>query len=70
MPLYEYACHGCGRRFEAYVRSWNEAVACPACQGGVVEKQVSTFAFASGPGAAAAPSGGAGCCGRGGCGCH
>jgi putative FmdB family regulatory protein len=67
MPLYEYVCSACSRRFEAYVRSWSEAVACPACRSGSVEKQVSTFAFAG----ASQSGGGGGCgCGRGGCGCH
>ena len=68
MPLYEYVCASCGK-FESYVRSWGEEVACPTCQGREVEKQLSTFAFT---GAAAGTSGatGGGCgCGRGGCGC-
>jgi len=71
MPLYEYVCASCGK-FERYVRSWGEEVACPRCQGREVEKQLSTFAFAgTGGGAAAAEGGGGGgCgCGRGGCGC-
>ena len=67
MPVYEYVCQQCERRFERYVRSWGEGVACPFCQGERVEKQLSTFAMAG-----LAPSGGGGgCgCGRGGCGCH
>jgi putative FmdB family regulatory protein len=69
MPLYEYVCASCEGRFERYVRSWNEEVTCPACQGREVEKQLSTFAFAGGGGAAAASSGGGCGCGRGGCGC-
>lgn len=69
MPLYEYACRGCGAAFEAYLRSWAEPVACPACQGTSVEKQLSRFAF-TGQGDGSASSAGGGCgCGRGGCGC-
>jgi putative FmdB family regulatory protein len=67
MPLYEYVCASCAGRFERYVRSFGEVVACPRCDGTDVEKQLSTFAFAGGAGGA---SGGGGCgCGRGGCGC-
>jgi putative FmdB family regulatory protein len=68
MPLYEYVCASCAGKFELYVRSFGEAVTCPACAGSDVEKQLSTFAFAGGPSGASV--GGAGCgCGRGGCGC-
>ena len=71
MPLYEYVCASCAGKFERYVRSWSEAVACPRCQGTDVEKQLSTFAFAAGGGGAASAGAGGGCgCGRGGCGCH
>ena len=67
MPVYEYVCLQCGKGFERYVRAFGEAVSCPSCASGRVEKQLSTFAMAGGaPGAA---RGGGGCCG-GGCGCH
>jgi putative FmdB family regulatory protein len=66
MPLYEYRCRGCEETFETYVRAWGEAVTCPRCRSGEVEKLLSTFAFA-GSGEPAS-SGGCGC-GRGGCGC-
>jgi putative FmdB family regulatory protein len=70
MPLYEYVCASCSGKFERYVRSFGEEVACPACAGTDVEKQLSTFAFAAG-GAGPSPSSGGGgaCCGGGGCGC-
>jgi putative FmdB family regulatory protein len=69
MPLYEYVCGACDERFERYVRSWSEGVACPFCASADVVKQLSTFAFATGDGGFVA-SGGGGCgCGRGGCGC-
>ena len=67
MPLYEYECQGCQRRFERYQRAWNEPVRCPSCDSAEVEKQLSRFAM----GATALSGGGGGCgCGRGGCGCH
>ena len=65
MPVYEFLCLQCQRRFERYVRTFGEAVTCPGCSGSRVEKQLSTFAMA---GAQPAARGG-GCCG-GGCGCH
>ena len=71
MPLYEYLCPGCGRRFEALARSWSDASSCPGCGNAEVERQLSTFAMAGGgmksTPAMARPVGG-GCCG-GGCGC-
>jgi putative FmdB family regulatory protein len=69
MPLYEYVCAACEKKFERYVRAWGDAVACPRCESPEVEKQLSRFASgASGHDAGRAPSGGGGCCG-GGCGC-
>jgi len=72
MPLYEYSCRGCGRRFEVLQRVGADArdVACPACGGREVAKQLSTFAStvagsgASGPMPCGAPS--ASACGSGG----
>jgi putative FmdB family regulatory protein len=63
MPVYEYVCRACGRRFERYVRTFTEQVACPQCAG-EVEKQLSTFAMAG----TSSGGGGGACCG-GGCGC-
>jgi putative FmdB family regulatory protein len=74
MPIYEYACSGCGHRFEKLVRRFAEAVACPACESGAVDKQLSVFAVgASGSRAepaGCAPGGGCGAaaCGGGACG--
>ena len=65
MPVYEYLCRQCGRAFECYVRTFNEAISCPHCAGGEVEKQLSTFAMAG-----SSTGGGGACCGRGGCACH
>jgi len=79
VPLYEYACPGCGERFEKLVRRFGDAVSCPSCARTDVEKQLSVFAVATaapappfagcGPGACSLGGGGeAGPCGRGGCG--
>jgi putative FmdB family regulatory protein len=72
VPLYEYVCADCDEKFERYVRAWGEAVSCPGCESGSVEKQLSRFAMSAGPGSGSetAPPRGAGgsCCG-GGCGC-
>jgi len=57
MPLFEYRCAACGKRFEVLMR---RAVtpACPACGSESVEKQLSAFAVgAASPARAAAPSG-------------
>jgi putative FmdB family regulatory protein len=75
MPLYEYVCRDCARRFERLVRAFNEPTSCPDCQSASVDRQLSTFAMTTGGGSArdAAPalaSGGGGCCGGGGCGCR
>ena len=82
MPLYEYLCRGCGTGFEALVRRFDEAVACPSCESAAVEKQLSVFAVGTttpafegcGPGACGAgpcgpmDRGGTGPCGGGACG--
>jgi putative FmdB family regulatory protein len=72
MPIYEYACVDCETHFEKLVRD-AAPVACPACQGGRVNRLLSLVAVGAGHGAAAAASpmsgGGGGCCG-GGCGCR
>jgi putative FmdB family regulatory protein len=46
VPLYEYRCATCGRRFEVLQRvgQGSEGVACPECGLADVEKEFSTFA--------------------------
>jgi putative FmdB family regulatory protein len=61
MPLFEYECRGCGRRFE-YLTRHGESPHCPACNGQELEKQLSVFAV-SAPSASPAPIA-AGACGR------
>ena len=43
MPIHEYLCRGCAKRFEALVLGARKAV-CPACSGTDLEKQFSVFA--------------------------
>jgi len=69
MPIYEYACPGCGARFEKLVRRFGEAVSCPTCASAEVEKQLSVFAVASSAPAPASSGCGARACGPGAGGC-
>ena len=41
MPIFEYACLGCGRHFEAFVTA-DRSPACPACEGSDLQKLLST----------------------------
>ena len=47
MPLYEYRCRKCSRRFETLVFG-NEKPSCPKCHGNDLEKLWSAFAVAGG----------------------
>jgi putative FmdB family regulatory protein len=69
MPIYEYACPGCGNRFEKLVRRFGEAVSCPTCQSPDVEKQLSVFAVSASAPSPAFPPCGAPACGAGDGGC-
>jgi putative FmdB family regulatory protein len=81
MPLYEYRCPACQGRFEIiqHLGTLAAETVCPACGAQHVERQLSTFAVASGSmgggsGASAKSAGesfagcGGGQCGGGGCG--
>ena len=74
MPIYEYRCTDCSHAFEKLMRRWSDATSCPACASTLVEKQISTFAVSTAPGASTttgcAPAGGCGApaCGGGSCG--
>jgi putative FmdB family regulatory protein len=67
MPLYEYRCTRCDRRFEQLQAMGAGAsdVACPACGAGEAERLLSTFAAAVGGSSASsgAPSFEGGGCG-------
>lgn len=78
MPIYEYTCSACGKRFDALV-SADEKVSCEACGSARVKKGFSSFAVHGGPtrGTKSASPVCAGSCeggfGRGACGsgmCH
>jgi putative FmdB family regulatory protein len=62
MPLFEYACRDCGRRFEQVVFGQARPV-CPSCESRSVSKLLSVFAVGS-----AEPSGGREAGAPGGCG--
>ncbi len=49
MPLFEYRCSDCGKRFEDLQVGpcQEEKVKCPSCGSENVEKQVSSFATSS-----------------------
>ncbi|MBQ3834452.1 MAG: zinc ribbon domain-containing protein [Elusimicrobia bacterium] len=65
MPLFEFICKKCGKKFEKLVFSTdNEKLKCPECNSEDVEKQFSTFSANS---SGSAKSGGHHCCN--GC-CH
>ena len=75
MPIYEYICDSCGKRYERIVLSREQAVACPHCSSRRKTLQLSVFsAPAKSNGSAAVDAGAAGpgaCgCGAGGCGCN
>jgi putative FmdB family regulatory protein len=56
MPIFEYRCGACARRFEALLSHRDEAPpCCPKCGSPRVEKMLSTFAVTRG-GAPASPS--------------
>lgn len=60
MPIYEYLCLNCQKRFEVLVNMKNEAkVLCPDCQSDRVKRRVSAFGI--GGGVSRIKSGGNGC---------
>jgi putative FmdB family regulatory protein len=64
MPIFEYICKECDRRFEALVMG-SQKPACPHCHGKKLEQQLSVFAVAGGSSKSesATPSGACGSCG-------
>ena len=47
MPIYEYVCKQCDKRFEQLVRA-STTVECPSCKSTSLEKQLSVFAMGTG----------------------
>ncbi|HEU4402153.1 MAG TPA: zinc ribbon domain-containing protein [Candidatus Polarisedimenticolia bacterium] len=60
MPIFEYVCRDCSRRFEQIVMG-STRPACPACESEDLEKQLSVFAVSTRGGGV--PGEGAGACG-------
>jgi putative FmdB family regulatory protein len=63
MPIYEYACKGCGREFETLVRA-STTPDCPSCHSTDLEKKLSVFSTATPAADAAASFGPCGTCGH------
>lgn len=53
MPIYEYACGGCGEQFELLVRA-GDVPLCPSCGGADLERQLSAFGVKTAAGSKAA----------------
>ena len=75
MPIYEYRCEACDRRFEVLTSfaERDRSHTCPSCESSQTRVLVSSFAAIGGEGEFTstlpmAPARGGGCCG-GGCGC-
>ena len=67
MPVYEYTCKKCDKRFDQLVRSMSTDVRppCPACGSDQTAKALSVFAVAADAGGRSSPAGGdAPMCGR------
>jgi putative FmdB family regulatory protein len=47
MPIYEYKCNDCGKKFEAIILPQSPAPECPHCHGRKLEQLLSAFAVNS-----------------------
>ena len=64
MPIYEYACHGCGHEFETLVRT-GTVPECPSCSSTDLGKKLSVFATAGSTAElGSVPAGPCGSCGH------
>ena len=74
MPIYEFACEKCKKRFEQLVRPGTAKVPCPACKSSKVKRRFSTFGIGGGGSNGGASGSGKSSCSRGSCsgckGCH
>lgn len=52
MPMYEYICNECGRRFEQFTwsSSSDDEILCPACGAANARKVMSAFGVGRSPG--------------------
>ncbi len=46
MPIYEFRCRKCEKRFEELVQTQDEVVTCPQCHSGEILRLVSLTSFA------------------------
>jgi putative FmdB family regulatory protein len=67
MPTYEYLCGKCKNRFEVFVRTDRQKVACAKCGGKKVTKQYTVFGLNLGAAPDRGMSGPLCSCGQGGC---
>ena len=62
MPIYEYECLDCGRRFEKLLLKLDAQISCPDCGGRNAAKRPSLFSSPGGKKAADFASSGSGSC--------
>jgi putative FmdB family regulatory protein len=55
MPIFEYICKDCRKRFEALIYGTKEPQ-CPLCHGTNLDQQISTFSVGAGRGSSAESS--------------
>ncbi|MDD5347158.1 MAG: zinc ribbon domain-containing protein [Candidatus Omnitrophica bacterium] len=63
MPIFEFECTKCARKFEYLVRSSGDKPECPKCANTKLKKLISGFAFTSKDGSGATTASSAGCSG-------
>jgi putative FmdB family regulatory protein len=63
MPMYEFRCNKCRKKFEELVLSRDAAVRCPKCKKTDVARLMSAFSVKSSGASKAAPSSGKSCAG-------
>ncbi|GBE57733.1 zinc ribbon domain protein [bacterium BMS3Abin01] len=62
MPIYEFTCKSCGKRFEELIRSSDsDGIACCHCDSHDVERIISSFSFKSDSGNTPASAGASSC---------
>jgi putative FmdB family regulatory protein len=69
MPIYEYICQDCGKRFECLLRNRQDAqaIVCSHCGSGSAERIFSTFGLGGGKAESGSSSGSCRTCSTGTC---
>jgi putative FmdB family regulatory protein len=71
VPIYEYVCRACSKKYEALVLSAEKQVKCPQCGSERKSLQLSVFSSPKGNGRSAESAPAASCaCTPSSCGCH